>query len=134
MKPAIFPILCSAVLISAIPAPAAELGRYQLQPTPGGVVRLDTETGELAYCRESDGALSCNSIMPDEAVRKRLQALEDRIAVLEGKPPAKGLPSDDELERSFSIMEKFFRRFKGLADELGKDKREIPEEALPQKT
>ena len=139
MKPLFFNALtgtalfCSALTIANV-AQADDMARYQLQPTPNGVVRLDTHTGELAYCHEAAGALDCASALPDADVIKRIDALEDRIASLERQGSKDGLPSDEELEKGFSIMEKFMRRFKGLADELNNQERNRSDDTLPQKT
>ncbi len=118
----------------------APAGRYQLQPVEGGVVRLDTATGELTLCKADAGKLACaaNAETPAatasqasdmDALKARVEALERRLA-----SPAKGsdLPTDAEVDRSLSIMEKFMRRFMGLAREL--DQENHGSNALPQKT
>ncbi|KAB0680207.1 hypothetical protein [Aureimonas leprariae] len=55
-----------ALLLAAAPAAAQSLvpgpnqpGRYQMQPVPGGVARLDTVTGDVSLCRVEGGALKC---------------------------------------------------------------------------
>lgn len=113
--------------------PAA--GRYQLQPVEGGVVRLDTTTGEMTLCRPQGSSLACAGA---DAVgdKSEIAALKARIAALEARlaaaPPAQSLPSDEEVDRGLSIMEKFMRRFMGLAEEM--DRRNPSSQALPQKT
>lgn len=114
-------------------------GRYQLQPVDGGVVRLDTATGEMALCKAGAGALDCVAVTPGSAapdvtdLRARVEALERQVATLKR---SSDLPSDAEVDRSLSIMEKFMRRFMGLARELapGPDHENQPSGALPQKT
>lgn len=134
MKPLFFSAFCWLVLTGLSPAHAADDGRYQLQPTPNGIVRLDTHTGELAYCHEGDGTLICNPAIPDDVLARRLEALEQRVTALEETRSADQLPSDEELEKGFSIMEKFMRRFKGLVEEFGGQNEDHPSEPLPQKT
>lgn len=67
----------------------------------------------------------------DDAATARIAALEARIAALEARlskleaappPAAAGLPSDEEFERTLGFMERFMRRFIGIAKELESDK------------
>ncbi|HZG27790.1 MAG TPA: hypothetical protein VE079_04950 [Ensifer sp.] len=114
--------------------------RYQLQPVDGGVVRLDTVTGEMMLCKPDAGKLVCtgeNQVQPADgsavsdmaALKARVDALERQVA---GKSKAADLPSDAEVDRSLSIMEKFMRRFMGIAKDL--DQQNQGGNALPQKT
>lgn len=112
---------------------AQDAPRYQLQQTEHGIVRLDTATGELTYCREDNGGLDCGSATPDKTLSKRIKSLEERMAALERKPESNDLPTDEELEHGFSIMEKFMRRFKGFIEEWEQDSGKHGE-PLPQKT
>jgi cell division protein FtsB len=102
--------------------------RFQLERTEHGVVRLDTETGALTICREdaanSAGELICR-MAPDERVayEKELDLLEKRVTALEAQvsnmpPKAGGLPSDEDVDRSLSIMERFMRTFMGIVREF----------------
>lgn len=114
-------------------------GRYQLQPVEGGVVRLDTATGQMTMCRAGAGALDCTEAasgggaMAVAALKARVDALERQVAALR---KGSSLPSDAEVDRSLSIMEKFMRSFMGMARELapGPDHQNQPSGALPQKT
>lgn len=111
-------------------------GRYQLQPVEGGVVRLDTATGAMALCKAGAGALDCAPVAPQADVASlsaRVAALEREVSALKKDG---GLPSDAEVDRSLSIMEKFMRGFMGLAREFapGGDGENQPSGALPQKT
>ncbi|MEO0618085.1 MAG: hypothetical protein AAFZ01_02270 [Pseudomonadota bacterium] len=120
-------------------------GRYQMQTTDDGVLRLDTATGAMSLCKDNDGAWSCARIaddgVSDTAEMKLLRAenrrLKDRIAALErgadtgtrtlGAPKpsssfgSEGLPSEAEVDRAFSFVEGIIRRFKGLVDDLRRE-------------
>ncbi len=50
--------LAAGVLSLAAPA-FAESPRYQLQTVEGGVVRLDTATGAMDFCRTTGAELKC---------------------------------------------------------------------------
>ena len=103
-------------------------GRYALAPLDGGVVKLDTRTGAVTECRRKDDALSC-VLAQDE--RRKMQDEIDRLmsvnAELRAKlsststggavKPAPALPSDEEVDRALSLMERFLRRFKDIMRE-----------------
>jgi hypothetical protein len=104
-------------------------GRYSLAPIDGGIAKLDTRTGAITECRRKDDALTC-ALVPDE--RQRLQGEIDRLtrenaelrAKSSGTPPtgsivkpAPALPSDEEVDRALSLMERFLRRFKEIMRE-----------------
>lgn len=118
----------------------APAGRYQLQPVEGGVVRLDTATGEMTLCKADAGKLACapsgsatTATAPAAAdlaaLKARVDALERQLA---GGSKGSDLPTDAEIDRSLSIMEKFMRRFMGIAKDL--DQQNQGSNALPQKT
>ena len=110
--------LCSA-------ASAQEAGRYQMERNDsGGYVRLDTLTGEMAFCTEQSGRIACGEMSGEgEALADKVARLEARIEALErklgeGGEQVSGLPTDEEFERTLGFMEKFFRRFIGIAKEF----------------
>jgi hypothetical protein len=140
-----FPALC--LLASAAmsgPAPAQESGRYTLAPLEGGIVKLDTGTGALTECRRKGDALSC-TLVPDE--RQPLQDEIDRLsrenarlrAELASKAPAPGStagpapgstagpapswPSDAEIDRALSLMQRMMRGLKDIMREEDDAKR-----------
>ncbi|MBE7183400.1 MAG: hypothetical protein INR68_03210 [Methylobacterium mesophilicum] len=97
--------------------PATE--RFQLQRTEDGYVRLDTQTGAMSICREDSTQLVCRAAADErdamtsetERLQTRIDALEDRIAALE-KKPTQVLPTDEEVDRTLGIMQRFFREFR----------------------
>lgn len=112
----------------ATPALAEEpdVARFALEKTESGFVRLDRQTGALTLCREKDGALVCRMAADERTayeedltrLEKRVEALEKRL--VDGRLPASGepMPSDEEVERSIGIMERFMRSFFGLVEEF----------------
>lgn len=110
---------------SAALAQEAETGRFQLERSESGVVRLDTRTGAMSLCEDKDGNLICRMAADERAAyEEQLERLEKRVAALEQKAATalssdnKGLPSDAEVERSIGIMERFMRAFFGLVKEF----------------
>ena len=122
--------------------PDSENGRYSFSPLADGVLRLDTRTGQVSQCTRSDAGLACNPV-PDER-----SALETEIARLQGEnatlkkellarglpvpgvpsPPAAKpyepeikLPSDAEVDKVISFLEKVWRRLIEMGRSVQKD-------------
>ena len=96
--------------------------RFQLERTDRGIVRLDTETGAITTCRDENDELTCR-MAPDEraAYETELNLLEKRVTALEerlSQTPPDRLPSDAEVDRSLSIMERFMRTFMSIVREF----------------
>jgi hypothetical protein len=126
MRAVLLMIATTAGLAAAAPALAQDAGRYRLERTQSGFVRMDTETGRMTLCEESEGALACKpaadprdaSADEIERMAARIEALEKRVADLEGGARVGGLPTDEEFERTMGFMERFFRRFIGVVKDL----------------
>ena len=129
----------------AIPAGAQDVtreGRYALVPLENGFLRLDTESGEVSRCTGEIGRLACR-LLPDErmAYEAEIRRLDDRVDILERRmaalevPPAPrggrqavpraddpeasdDLPSEDEIDRVFTLAEEMMRRLFDMARDL----------------
>jgi hypothetical protein len=93
--------LASAVAVcAAYPVLAAgnDSGRYTMSPAEGGVIRLDRETGAMAFCSGKEDAWTCKDMPESEsALKKRVEELEAEKRALEaekqlraGPPPGAG--------------------------------------------
>src|SRR5262245_18369784 len=135
--------LAALAAASAQPTtPDSENGRYSFNPVADGVLRLDTRTGQVSQCSRSDAGWTCR-----EGPAER-SALETEIARLEGQnatlkkellarglplpgvpsPPAAKpgepelkLPSDAEVDKVMSFLEKVWRRLVEMGREVQKD-------------
>lgn len=125
-------ILLATLAFAAAPAMAEDDGRYRLEKTPDGYVRMDTRTGEMSLCEMRGGQLVCKlaaderSALQDEIDRlaTRLAAVEERLAKIEENPilkPENLLPSEEEFQRSLGMMEQFFRKFMGIVKEMDEE-------------
>ena len=133
------PLLLLAAPAAAQDAPATENGRYSLNRTDDGYLRLDQQTGHLSVCMRRELGWACHPV-PDER-----SALEDEIARLQKDnaalkkemlargvtPPgvAKGQnqpdgasPSDADIDRAMATAERIWRR---LVDMIGRLQRDL---------
>ncbi|MBB4101525.1 hypothetical protein [Allorhizobium borbori] len=105
--------------------------RFVLEKSGDGFVRLDRQSGAMSYCTLTDGNLVCRMAADERAAfEDELDRLEKRVTALEktgAGPKQQALPSDAEVDRSISIMERFMRSFMGLVDEF----REKEEKTVP---
>lgn len=110
-----------------------EDGRFICKQAEEGVVRLDTRTGQVAFCRSHGGGYACE-VAPDErdALEAEIARLRTENGVLKkellthgldlpggikpDRPAVQGggrdlnLPSDADLDRVMSFLEKAWRR------------------------
>lgn len=125
-------ILLATLAFASVPASAEQDGRYRLEKTPDGYVRMDTQTGEMSLCEMRGGQLVCKlaaderSALQDEIDRlaTRLSGVEERLAKIENSPilkPENLLPTDEEFQRSLGLMEQFFRKFLGIVKEMDEE-------------
>ena len=105
--------------------PDSENGRYSSYPIADGVLRLDTRTGQMSRCSQNDVGWACTTI-PDErvALEAEIARLQDQNAKLKKELLARGLPaegpelklpSDAEVDKIFSFLEKVWRRLIAMA-------------------
>ncbi|ASY61632.1 hypothetical protein SJ05684_c01620 [Sinorhizobium sojae CCBAU 05684] len=100
-------------------------GRYTMQKAETGFARLDTETGEVDLCQEKNGELVCRMAADERAAFEReLDLLTRRVEALE-KAVGRGvaavkpdLPTDEEIDRTMSIMERMMRKFMEIVKEF----------------
>jgi hypothetical protein len=111
--------------------PDSENGRYSFSAVADGVLRLDTRTGQVSRCSRSDTGWACK-VVPDErsALESEIARLQNDNATLKkellvrglpvpgvpgpsganpGEPELK-LPSDAEVDKVISFLEKVWRR------------------------
>jgi hypothetical protein len=128
-------ILTLGVFLMPLAAAAAEAdaGRFQLEKSGDHFVRLDRQTGAMSICQDKDGALVCRMAADERAAYEdELDRLAKRVTALEqGGVIQRALPSDAEVDRSISIMERMMKSFMGMVKEFQAEENTNP---LPQKT
>lgn len=139
----------AALGIGALGAHAAgeQPGRFTLSPADGGAfIRLDTQTGAMALCRQERSEWSCKPMSGDDTaqrqemdrLRTENQSLKAEIRRLEelvlppergagtrppasegGKPPGGlQLPTEEEFDRALSYLDRMWKRFQERMREL----------------
>ncbi|MBB3976167.1 exonuclease VII small subunit [Rhizobium azooxidifex] len=129
-------------LLLAGPGLAEGEGRYQMERTAEGFVRLDTVTGEVSLCKEASGQMACRMAADERAafeveldsLTRRVEALEkaEKSALSDDKPR---LPTDEEIDRTMGIMERMMRRLMAIVKNLeGEEEKIAPQQPVPEKT
>jgi hypothetical protein len=132
-------LIAPAILLAGLAGSASgeEVERYRLEKTENGYVRMNTATGEMSICEERTAQLVCKLAADERAafqdeidrLQAKLDGIDARVAKLEQRAiPEALLPSEEEVDKSLDIMEKFFNRFMGMMKEFDKN------ETLPQRT
>jgi hypothetical protein len=125
--------LAAILLPLGVLAAEPDATRFQLERNGDHFVRLDRQTGAMSLCEEKDGSLVCRMAADERAAYDdELDRLSNRVTALENKSIAnKVLPTDAEVDRSISIMERMMKSFMGMVKEFRSEDERNP---LPQKT
>jgi hypothetical protein len=123
--------------------PDSENGRYTFSPTADGLMRLDTKSGTVSNCSNSAAGWAC-FVVPDE--RKaldeeigRLQAENEKLKAQLASPDGVAspktddkqvdgqrkieipLPSDQDMDRVMSFLQRAWKRLVEMANQMQKD-------------
>jgi hypothetical protein len=124
-------------------APDSENGRYTLNQVQDGFLRLDTRTGQVSVCSKRNAGWACETV-PDErtALEAEIARLQRETATLKKEMIARGvplpggvardsssikpqielkLPSDAEIDRLMTFMERIWRRLIEMVQSVQKD-------------
>ncbi len=111
-----------AVILFGLALPTIALaqtgGRFTFQPVEGGLMRLDTETGQVSHCTKAGDSFACRSVADDRAALmdeiERLKRENEQLRHTAGKaqgPTAKlQLPSEEEIDKAMGLVETLMRR------------------------
>lgn len=132
MRAPLFTLAAATAVAFSAPVSAQDSERYRLERTENGFVRMDVRTGQMSFCEERSGRLVCKPGADErtaevgglEELNRKIGELEERLAALESRQPPQpgaGLPSEEEFERTMTLMERFLRRFWGVAKDLERE-------------
>jgi hypothetical protein len=77
-------LVATALLLLAAPALAETVapakGRYAIQPSDDGFVRLDTESGSVSHCTRVSGVWQCDGVAtPAPTIEHKVDALAAKV-------------------------------------------------------
>ncbi len=126
-------------------APPAAGGRFSFQKVEGGLLRLDSQSGQVAFCGPRSAGWTCQPV-PEEraALEQEIARLQDQTAKLQSelaalreppapRPPAElappaaksepkiKLPSAEDVERARTAIEEAWRRLMDMIVTLQRD-------------
>lgn len=140
----IAPLLLLAAPAAAQNAPDTDDGRYTLNRTDDGYLRLDQQTGHVSVCTRRELGWACHPV-PDErsALEEEIARLQKDNAALKkdmlargitppGTPQAKADPqskgrqdgkssTDAEIDRAMATAERIWKRFVEMIARLQRD-------------
>lgn len=123
------------MLSTSVLAQEAENGRYTMTQVGVDVLRLDTRTGQVSQCAKMAAGWTCTAV-PDEraALEKEIARLQSELLDLRKRaadpkavPPVArkrddlNLPSDAELDRVMTFVEKVWKRLIDMVQGMQKD-------------
>jgi hypothetical protein len=132
----------TAASLGAPPAAGDErAGRFTMQPTDGGFLRLDTATGDVTLCAKVAGTFECRPVKDDRdlqseiarlvkennELKAEIKRLDDQLGLNGGKGQAQRkleLPSEQDVDKAFTYLEGMLRKFRDKLkdlEDLGKD-------------
>ena len=139
--------LVALVTSAATAQPAERPARFSMAPADGGgFVRLDTETGAMAICQRAGSDWACRDMRDNDrevlqerdrltAENKQLKAelkrLEDLVVTnstrgVEPKGERFNLPSEEEVDKALSYVERMFKKFRDKMKELESNRGATP--------
>ena len=144
---AVTTLVCAATPVLAQAqnaAPPNGPSRYTFNRVDDGFLRLDNQTGQVAFCNPRGVGWACQAVPEDRAaLEKEIARLQDEVARLKTEvaslreppprppadltPPAKGgeakikLPSHEDIERARVAVENAWRRLVDMIVNFQKD-------------
>jgi hypothetical protein len=138
-----FGFLLAMSLAVAAQAPDGEHGRFTFKDVPEGLLRLDNRTGQVSVCAKRSLGWACEAAADDRtALENEIVRLQSDTAKLKRELISRGLPlpdgmqgearssksddlklpSDADLDRVMTFLDKVWRRLVDLLQTLQRDK------------
>jgi hypothetical protein len=116
--------------------PETEHGRFTFKQVSDGLLRLDARTGEVALCSKRAVGWACQALPEDRTtLENEIARLQGENAALKRELVARGLappptakpdqdlklPSDADLDRAMSFLERAWRRLVDMVQNLQRE-------------
>ena len=120
-------------------APPNAPSRYTFNRVDDGFLRLDNQSGQVAFCAPRAAGWACQVVPEDRAaLEKEIERLQDEVASLKKenaalRPPSQLLPSDkngdakiklptkEDIERARTLIEDVWRNLMDMIVNIQKD-------------
>lgn len=118
-------------------------GRYTMTPSGDGMVRLDTDTGEVSLCARKDGDWACQPMAENgkalrsendrlmaenKGLKDEIKRLEETLGIDAPKLGDEGpslapkgkieLPSEEDMDKAFDYFEGMIKKFRDRLKKL----------------
>ncbi|MGE0766271.1 MAG: hypothetical protein AB7L90_07380 [Hyphomicrobiaceae bacterium] len=130
-------VTLAGAAMATTPGADSKAGRFTMQPVDGGYLRLDTATGDMSLCTGAGGTFECKPVKDDRDLQSEIARLSDENKALKADikrledlqahgggiaPPAPKfeLPSEAEVDKALTYMERVFKKFREKLKELDK--------------
>ena len=141
----LIPAVALCGLVGAAPDGEERSGRYVMTPVEGGFLRMDTQTGAVSQCQRLSGIWKCEAVPDDRRaadseverlsaenreLRSTVKRLEDLLALpgegqdrrAERGGPKMQLPSEEDVDKAMTYIQRMMRKFKEKLREMEDDK------------
>ena len=124
----------------ALPTVGHAEGRYEMQETENGIIRLDTQTGRVSLCKFEQDELICRTAADDrtayeteiEQLNKELEALKQNAGT--ANDAEMDLPSDEEIDEVVGTFERFTKAIMDAMKRLEENLETAPEDSSQEGT
>ena len=129
------PALVLAIAFATHGTSAWSQERYTMKETENGIIRLDTQTGEVSHCSFANEDLICRVAADDRSAYEdeivRLTEENEALKTESGgsaRRPNNELPSEREIQEAMSLFETFTSAFLNSIRNLQRDLEEFESE------
>ena len=102
--------------------------RFVMKETDNGIIRMNTETGQVSHCTFEDEKLACRMADDDrDSYEEEIARLKEQMKT-PGEGGKVGLPSDEDIDEAVTAFEKFAGAILEAMKRIQKDVEDLGEE------
>lgn len=129
-------VVAAGAIVPGMVTAEQRTARYVMQPTEGGVIRMDTETGAVALCARRQDVWSCEPMgdsgrqeleklrSENADLKATVKHLEEMLGVGAERPqkptdgPGLSLPTEKDVDRAIDYVERMYKKFRDRLKQL----------------